>query len=67
MLQLTPELEESFATVTVKACDPPTFREAVAGLMATLIAGGAGLLPPQPAKTRRASAAMRSDGDLLSW
>jgi hypothetical protein len=39
MLQLTPEFEESFATVSVKFCDPLLPRLAVAGLMALRLIG----------------------------
>ena len=37
MLQVTPPLDESFATVAVKACVPSPPSDAVAGLMLTLI------------------------------
>ena len=40
MLQLTPELEESFEMLAVKAFVSPLLREAVVGLMLTAIAGG---------------------------
>jgi hypothetical protein len=62
MLQFTPELEASFATVAVKACDPPTFRETVSGLTATLIAAGAEPLLPQPAKARIVNATTKNEG-----
>jgi len=39
MLQLTPELEPSFATVSVKACEPLLPRLAVAGLIGLTLMG----------------------------
>ena len=53
MLHVTPELDESFATVTAKACVPPPLSDAVVGLTLTLMEGGVedGVdPPPQPAK-----------------
>src|ERR1035437_345623 len=39
MLQVTPELDPSLATETVKACDPPVPRLMVAGLMGLTLIG----------------------------
>jgi hypothetical protein len=39
MLQVTPELDPSFATVSVKACDPLLPRLTVAGLMGLRLIG----------------------------
>jgi len=53
MLQVTPELEESFATVAAKACVLPPLSDAVGGLTLTLIECGVDDdvdRPPQPAK-----------------
>jgi hypothetical protein len=37
MLQVTPAMAESFATVAVKACVPPPLSDMLAGLILTLI------------------------------
>jgi len=50
MLQVTPALAESFATVAVNPCDPPPDKEAVDRFRLTLMAGvvGVAALLPQP-------------------
>jgi hypothetical protein len=59
MLQVTPALAESFATVAVKACMPPPLSDMVAGLTLTLMESGVVVVveppppPPQPAKKTR--------------
>jgi hypothetical protein len=54
MLQVTPALAESFATVAEKVWLPPPLNDVVAGLTVTLIACVVGVevepLPPQPAR-----------------
>ena len=64
-VQVTPALAESFETVAVNVCVAPATNVAVEGVTATLIDGGAGVLPPQPmievstARLAKASASLR--------
>jgi hypothetical protein len=57
MLQVTPAFDESFVTVALKDCVPPSPRVALAGLTLTLMEGvdvdvepPAAPPPPQPAR-----------------
>jgi len=50
--QVTPASAESFDTVAVKVWLAPPMSVTIVGLTATLIAGGAGLPPPQPIDSR---------------
>ena len=51
-VHVTPALAVSFETVAVNVWLAPPMSVAVAGVTATLIAGGAGAPPPQPANVR---------------
>jgi hypothetical protein len=48
MLQVTPALDESLATVAVNVCVAPWLSDAVAGLTLTVMAGGGGFCEPPP-------------------
>jgi len=58
MLQVTPPLDESLATVAIKDCVPPPPSDAVAGLTLTLMDDGVEVdvepLPPPPQLAKNA-------------
>jgi spore maturation protein SpmB len=61
-VQVTPALAVSLETVSVKVWEAPPMRVAVVGLTATLMAGAAGVLLPQPMREERRREAQNRRG-----